>query len=102
MARMVDDNVVERIDRLMAGAGFKKQRKHITGKRPDNLPDLLLYSHEKSDDFVTLGLEDRKTDKGVSTTVEAKFGRTDTRTWESLEGFESDAASWIAEHLGRG
>jgi hypothetical protein len=101
MAPVQEDEVIKKLDRIMADEGFSKQRMHVTGKRASNLPDLVVYAEAESGESVIVGLEDVEVDDDVKTAVMAKLPQDQQEQWGSMEEFERGVGSWIKENSRR-
>ncbi len=99
MAPLIEDDTVRRIDTIMERSGLSRDRMHVTGKRLENLPDLLVYSRESVGSGVTVGLEEWESDEGVRTKVKATFPNKASLEWDSLEAFENEIDDVAAERL---
>lgn len=100
MSPLTEDDTIRRIDQILEPAGFTRDRMHVTGKRRDNYPDLLVYSKDSARDSLTVGLSDSETATGAHTSVDVTYVGGATRSWDSFEDFEKDITPWIQEHQG--
>jgi hypothetical protein len=98
---MVDDEVTEGIDTVMNGLGYSRDRKHVTGKRSGNLPDLLIYSGEDVRDSLTVGLEDHLEGDTIGMTITVTHVKTESASWNSFAEFERNVGPWITEQRER-
>ena len=99
MAPLEVDNLVKEVDRIMAEQGFSRERMHITGKRVENLPDLMMYKHDASGQSVGVGIEDEVMDGRTVSVVSAKLPREEGMSWDSIEAFKKGLGPWVRQNL---
>lgn len=97
MSPLEEDALITQIDGIMSDLGYTRRRMHVTGKRYNNFPDLLLYDSGESRDSLTVGIEQPDPNDAEQIQMKAKFVNRESEVWNSVDAFRQGIGPWLED-----